>query len=116
MWAVPSSFIGYVVAYRKAGGERTSNIAAHLLRRPPHPRSLTLESLRGNIHHGLSEATLGFVSQGALALLDGRERRPRAQARQGQELLPEREGRLPPQDAHWREAHPGQAGCDHPGG
>jgi hypothetical protein len=56
------SLVKYVVVYRKVRGQRTSNIAARLFRRPPHPRSLILESLRGNRRHGLSEAALGFIS------------------------------------------------------
>jgi hypothetical protein len=48
-----------------------------------------------------------------------RTRRPRrapaAQARQGRELLPEREGRPPAQAAHRRQAHPGRPRRNHSG-
>jgi hypothetical protein len=63
--------------------------------------------VENNVTHGLAE--------GALVVFDGREWRRLAQARQGRELPPEREGRPPPQAAHRRQAHPGQAGHDHKG-
>jgi hypothetical protein len=102
----------------KAGGESLRNIEDRrpfsLCPPPRPPRALALRSYI--IHRGQHQRTCGLVAECVLVVLDGREWRRLAQARHGRELLPERERRPPPEGAHRRQAHPGQAGRHHSGG
>jgi hypothetical protein len=79
---------------RRRKSERTSKTDARLFCPPRHPaRFLALWSRI--VHHGPHETAHGLFAQAALVVFDERERRRLAQARQGRELLPEREGRPP---------------------
>jgi hypothetical protein len=79
------------VACVKAGGEslpvkeHRRQTPVYLLCPPPRPRFLALWS--SIIHRGPHQTTCGLVGQCALVVLDGRQWRRRARARQGRERL-----------------------------